>query len=206
MGERKGASLFGRIALLLLTVYALALIAPDVLRVVRPLGSFGLAMDGDGRIYDVQGPFEDEHDLPAWRAGLRPGDRLDLAAMSCAPVDSIACASLLSQWGGVTYVTPGREATLIVAPAADRPEREVKLIAEPRPDQSPARPRHCARYDCRDPGRARRGLARVDASRPHDLGFLHLCDPVQSRPGVSVLGLGSSFGRACFWRRTPFFS
>ena len=33
MGERKGA-VFGRIALLLLTVYALALIAPDVLRVV----------------------------------------------------------------------------------------------------------------------------------------------------------------------------
>ena len=55
MGDRNGASLFGRVALLLLTVYALAMIAPDLLRVVRPLGSFGLAMDGDGRIYDVQG-------------------------------------------------------------------------------------------------------------------------------------------------------
>ena len=58
MGDRNGASFFGRVALLLLTIYALAMIAPDLLRVVRPLGSFGLAMDGDGRIYDVQGPFE----------------------------------------------------------------------------------------------------------------------------------------------------
>jgi hypothetical protein len=133
MSERTGASLFGRIALLLLTVYALAMIVPDVFRVVRPLGSFGLAMDGDGRIYDVRGPFDSEHDSPAWRAGLRIGDRLDLAAMSCASVDTSACASLLSQWGGVTYVTAGREATLVVASAAERSGREVRLTAEPRP-------------------------------------------------------------------------
>ena len=131
MSDRKG--LFGRILLLLLTVYALAMIVPDLLRVVHPLGSFGLAMDGDGRIYDVQGPFEAEHDLPAWRAGLRAGDRLDLAAMSCARVDTIVCASLLSQWGGVTYVTAGREATLVVASATEHSGREVKLTAEPRP-------------------------------------------------------------------------
>jgi hypothetical protein len=133
MSDGKGANLFSRVALLLLTVYALAMIVPDLLRVVRPLGSFGLAMDGDGRIYDVQGPFEAEHDSPAWRAGLRAGDRLDLAAMSCASVDTIVCASLLSQWGGVTYVTAGREATLIFAPAPEHALREVKLTAEPRP-------------------------------------------------------------------------
>jgi hypothetical protein len=133
MGELRGASLFGRIILLLLTVYAVAMIAPDVLRVARPLGSFGLAVDGDGRIYDVQGPFENEDDSPGWRAGLRPGDRLDLQAMSCASVDSAGCASLLSQWGGVTYVMPGRQATLVVAPAPERPGRDVKLVAEPRP-------------------------------------------------------------------------
>jgi hypothetical protein len=133
MGERTGASPFGRIALLLLTIYAVAMIAPDVLRVIRPLGSFGFDMDGDGRIYDVRGPFESERDSPARRAGLRPGDRLDLAAMSCASVDSVGCASLLSQWGGVTYVMPGREATFIVAPPTEGAGREVKLIAEPRP-------------------------------------------------------------------------
>ena len=133
MSDRNGASLFGRVALLLLTVYALAMIVPDFLRVVRPLGSFGLAMDGDGRIYDVQGPFEAEHDSPAWRAGLRVGDRLDLAAMSCAPVDTVTCASLLSQWGGVTYVTPGREATFVVASGTEGSGREIKLTAQPRP-------------------------------------------------------------------------
>jgi hypothetical protein len=133
MSDRNGASLFGRVVLLLLTVYAVAMIAPDLVRVVRPLGSFGLAVDGDGRIYDVRGPFESEHDSPAWRAGLRAEDRLDLGAMSCASVDSIGCASLLSQWGGVTYVMPGREATLIVASAAERSAGEVKLTAEARP-------------------------------------------------------------------------
>jgi hypothetical protein len=133
MGDRNGASLLGRISLLLLTVYALAMIAPDLLRVARPLGSFGLAMDGDGLIYDVQGPFASEEDSPAWRAGLQVGDRLDLAAMRCAPVDTVVCATLLSQWGGVTYVTPGREATLAVAASPERPAREVRLTADPRP-------------------------------------------------------------------------
>ena len=133
-GERNGASLFGRAALLLLTIYAVAMIAPDFLRVVRPLGSFGLDINGDGLIYDVQGPFASEEDSPAWRAGLRVGDRLDLAAMRCVPVDTTLCASLLSQWGGVNYVIPGRQATFVVAaPTAERPAREVRLIAEPRP-------------------------------------------------------------------------
>ena len=133
MADRNGASLFGRVALLLLTIYALAMIAPDLLRVFRPLGSFGLATNGDGLIYDVEGPFASEQDSPAWRAGLRAGDRLDLAAMRCAPVDTNVCASMLAQWGGVNYVMPGREATLFIAAAADRPAREVRLAAEPRP-------------------------------------------------------------------------
>ena len=109
------------------------MIAPDLIRVVRPLGSFGLATNGDGLIYDVQGPFASEEDSPAWRAGLRAGDRLDLAAMRCAPVNTIVCASMLSQWGGVNYVMPGREATLLVAAAGERPAREVRLAAHPRP-------------------------------------------------------------------------
>jgi len=133
MSDRKGASLVGRIVLALLTVYALAMIAPEMLRIVSPLGSFGLEMDGDGLIYGVRGPFDNEEDSPAWRGGLRVGDRLDLPAMRCAPIDSDACASLLSLWGGVTYVMPGREARFIVAPAPGRAGREIRLIAEQRP-------------------------------------------------------------------------
>jgi hypothetical protein len=133
MADRRGASLFGRAVLLLLTIYALAMIAPDLIRVVRPLGSFGLTINGDGLIYGVQGPFASEQDSPAWRAGLRDGDRLDLAAMRCAPIDTNVCASMLAQWGGVNYVMPGREATFFIAGAGERPAREVRLIAEPRP-------------------------------------------------------------------------
>jgi hypothetical protein len=129
-----GASIFGRVVLILLTAYALAMIAPDLLRVVRPLGSFGLEVDGDGLVYNVRGPFASEDDSPAWQGGLRAGDRLDLAAMRCGPVNTAVCASLLSQWGGVTYVTPGREATFVIASATERRGREVKLTAEPRPD------------------------------------------------------------------------
>ncbi len=133
MVHSNGARLGGRILLALLTLYALAMIAPDFLRIVRPLGSFGLATNADGLIYDVQGPFETEEQSPAWRAGLRVGDRLDFAGMSCVPVDTKVCASNLALWGGVTYVMPGREATLLVEAAGDRPARTVTLIAEPSP-------------------------------------------------------------------------
>src|SRR5271155_514472 len=85
MAGRNGASLFGRVALVLLTFYAVAMVAPDFLRVVRPLGSFGLATNGDGLIYDVQGPFASEEDSPGWRAGLRVGDRLHPFGMGCIP-------------------------------------------------------------------------------------------------------------------------
>ena len=150
MGDRNAAGLGGRIILVLLTLYALAMIAPDVLRVVRPLGSFGMNADGDGLVYDVQGPFATEEDSPAWRAGLRRGDRLDLAAMRCVPVDTNVCASLLSLWAGVNYVMPGREATL-----AHRRDRRAsgarsRIGCGAAPHQSPARAR--GRFSTRSPG------------------------------------------------------
>jgi hypothetical protein len=134
MADRNRASLFGRVALVILTLYAFAMVAPDFLRVFRPLGSFGLATNGDGVIYDVQGPFAIEGESPAWRAGLRVGDRLDLVAMRCIPVDTDLCASILSQFGGVNYVVPARQARLIIAATGERPAREVTMVAEPRPD------------------------------------------------------------------------
>jgi hypothetical protein len=134
MDDRNSPSLFGRVALVLLTLYALAMVAPDFLRVVRPLGSFGLATNGDGVIYNVQGPFATEEDSPASRAGLRVGDRLDLVAMRCIPVNTELCASTLAQFGGVNYVVPGREARLIIAATDERPAHEVRLTAEQRPD------------------------------------------------------------------------
>jgi hypothetical protein len=133
MDDRNGASLVGRVALVLLTVYALAMVVPDFLRAVNPLGSLGLTTNGDGLVYAVQGPFANEEDSPAWRAGVRVGDRLDLDAMRCVPIDTVVCAGLLTQWGGVNYLVPGREAKLVIAATGERPAREVTLTAEPRP-------------------------------------------------------------------------
>ncbi len=133
MGNRDGASLGGRILLTLLTLYALAMIAPDLARIVRPLGGFGLATNADGLIYDVRAQFADDEDSPAWRSGLRPGDQLDIAAMRCIPIDTEICATTLALWGGYTYVMPGREGTLLLAPTPDRPARQVTLNAQRRP-------------------------------------------------------------------------
>ena len=133
MSERNGPRRGGRILLALLTSYALAMIAPDFARLAWPLGSFGLATNADGLIYDVQSPFGAEQGSPAWRAGLRVGDHLDLAGMRCIPVDTEVCASNLALWGGVTYVMPGREATLLVKSPEGGPDREVRVTAEPRP-------------------------------------------------------------------------
>ena len=148
MSERNGPRLGGRILLALLTFYALAMIAPDFARLAWPLGSFGVATNADGLIYEVQSPFAAEEESPAWRAGLRVGDHLDLAAMRCIPVDTEVCASNLALWGGVTYVMPGREATLLVkSPAGE---------ARPR---GQGRRRAAAAHAC-----ARRGVARSPRS------------------------------------------
>ncbi|MFO1142265.1 MAG: hypothetical protein U1E59_07730 [Amaricoccus sp.] len=128
-----GARPGGRLILALLTLYAIAMIAPDYLRIFRPLGSIGMTVDANGRIFEVQGPFDTLEESPAWRAGLRPGDRLDLAKMRCTQVDSEFCAATLAIWGGVTFLLPGREVTFVLLPDAAHPARTVALTAEPRP-------------------------------------------------------------------------
>jgi hypothetical protein len=130
---RKGGEVLGRVVLALMTLYALGLIVPDFLRIARPLGSFGLATNADGLVYDALGPFADEERSPAFRAGVRVGDRLDLKAMRCLPVDTEPCATNLALWGGVNYVMPGRMAVLKLTADGERPAREVRLVAERRP-------------------------------------------------------------------------
>ena len=74
-----------RVVLIGLLFWGLLMIVPDLARVVRPLASFGFYANSDGLIYDVSGPFTDETASPAWKAGIREGDRLDLALMRCFP-------------------------------------------------------------------------------------------------------------------------
>ncbi len=53
-----------RILFVVLLAWALAMIVPDLWRVVQPLGSFGFYANNDGLIYNVTGPFDDETASP----------------------------------------------------------------------------------------------------------------------------------------------
>jgi hypothetical protein len=122
-----------RILLVVLLAWALTMIVPDLWRVVQPLGSFGFYANNDGLIYDVTGPFDDQTASPAWNAGIREGDRLDLSKMRCFPYDPATCGSVLAALGGIQLAVPGRSITIELAPTPDRPARHVVLIAEERP-------------------------------------------------------------------------
>jgi hypothetical protein len=122
-----------RLLLIALLLWGLAMIAPDVLRVAYPLGSFGFYANNDGVIYNVTGPFTDEASSPAWKAGLRIGDRLDLSHLRCGLKDFAACGNALAALGGLQFALPGRILTIDVAATGSRPARQVKLIAAQRP-------------------------------------------------------------------------
>jgi hypothetical protein len=119
--------------LILLLFWALAMIVPDLARLVQPLGSHGFYANSDGLIYDVAGPFADKAASPAWKAGIREGDQIDLTRTSCIPYDATTCASALAVLGGLQYVFPDRVAIIRLAATPGREAREVMLVAAERP-------------------------------------------------------------------------
>jgi hypothetical protein len=123
----------GRVLLAALTFWALAMIVPDFYRLYQPLGSFGFYANNDGVITDIQGPFPHETDSPAFQAGLRVGDRLDLEQMRCIPLNTLRCASAMAALGGFRLVTNQRRAELVMAATPDRPARKIDIIAKQRP-------------------------------------------------------------------------
>jgi hypothetical protein len=129
-GQKRIAS---RILLATFTIWALAMVIPDLYRLVRPLGSFGFYVNNDGLVTDVRGPFPDEAASPAFQAGLRPGDRLDLAQMRCIPVDTRKCASAIAVLGGLRLVSDDLRAELVLTATSDRPARQVDVVAEHHP-------------------------------------------------------------------------
>ena len=122
-----------RTLLIVLVAWALVMIVPDLWRVVQPLGSFGFYANNDGLIYNVTGPFDDQTASPAWKAGIREGDRLDLSKMRCLPYDAATCGSVLSALGGIQFAVPGRGITIDLASTPDQPVRQVYLVAIERP-------------------------------------------------------------------------
>lgn len=123
----------GRVLLVALTFWALAMVVPDFYRLYQPLGSFGFYANNDGIITDVQGPFRDQTASPAFRAGLRVGDRLDLEHMRCIPIRTLRCASAMAALGGFRLVANQQRAELVTAAAPGQPAREFDIIAEQRP-------------------------------------------------------------------------
>jgi len=122
-----------RVLLVALTFWALAMVVPDFYRVYQPLGSFGFYANNDGIITDVQGPFLEQTASPAFQAGLRVGDRLDLTQMRCIPIRTVRCASAMAALGGFRLVANRQRADLVIAAAPGRPAREVDIIASQRP-------------------------------------------------------------------------
>lgn len=122
-----------RILVVVLMLWGIAMIAPDLVRIAQPLGSFGFYANNDGLIYDVIGPFPDEASSPAWRAGIRKGDRLDLLRLECNVREPASCGNALALLGGLEFVLPGRSATLPLAATGTAPARDVTLVAVQRP-------------------------------------------------------------------------
>jgi len=120
----------GRALLILVTGWALAMVVGDFARVFHRLGSPGFFANNDGLIYDVRGPFADERLSPAWKAGVRPGDRIDIHRMRCVTLSEAACADLLAVLGGMQYVEPGRHLVLAVAKGGAGESVQLELVAE----------------------------------------------------------------------------
>jgi hypothetical protein len=126
-------TVFRKVLLFILLIWALLMIVPDLMRVVRPLSAFGFYANNNGLIYDVTGPFNKEEDSPAWQAGIRPGDQLDLEKMRCFPYERSVCASTLASVGGNLYVAPHSTAIIHLVEGNGRPARQVALTAAQRP-------------------------------------------------------------------------
>ena len=132
-GMHSYARIAGRVLLMAFTFWALAMVVPDFYRLYQPLGSFGFYANNDGVVTDVQGPFHEQTASPAFQAGLRAGDRLDLEQMRCVPISTLGCASAMAALGGFRLVTNQRRAELVIAAPTGRPAREVDIIAKQRP-------------------------------------------------------------------------
>ena len=155
---RNGRIIAGRIVLTAVTLWGLLMIVPDFHRVIEPLASTGFAANNDGWIYDVTDPFA-PGESPAWQAGLRRGDRLDLRAMACSTAESRGCMDLLAVLGGMggrQLVRPGRVLRLHLVPADGGAVRAVDVAARPTPVANTPQASRLAPSDATVPTRAAR--------------------------------------------------
>jgi hypothetical protein len=119
-----------RLLLVAFTLWALAMIVPDLYRLVHPLGSFGFYANNDGLITNVRGSFPNEPASPAFQAGLRPGDRLDLVQMRCIPINTLICSSAMAALGSMRLVSDYQHVELALVATSERPARQVDIVAK----------------------------------------------------------------------------
>ena len=122
--------LVGRVLLVALTIWALAMILPDFNRLIEPLASFGFRINNDGLVTDVQGAFSEIAASPAFQAGLRSGDQLDLGQMRCRPLNTLICSSAMAALGGMTLVSEGQAASLLLVKTPNNSPRQINLVAK----------------------------------------------------------------------------
>ena len=180
----------GRIVLFALTAWALAMIAPDLQRVIDSMGSFGVSVDNNGTVTDVVAPFAKAADSPAAEAGLAVGDRIDLKAMRCVPPGTAECKGLvavLGGFGGMQSAMLEREITLTVDPrerrAAEEGDAGVGAGSADVCGPGGAAGGHAGGRG----GDRHRVLAGVDAPGLDDLGAVRVRDVDQSGAVVHVL-------------------
>lgn len=130
--HRASPGFVSRALMILLAVWALAIITPELYRVIAPLSSIGLSADNDGTVLNVKRPFDRLTDSPAARAGIVPGDQLDLKQMHCKEPLSENCTgvvTVLGDFGGVQYTLRSDQITLLIVPLHGGPP--VKLHIRP---------------------------------------------------------------------------
>jgi hypothetical protein len=131
-----------RLLLIVLTLWALAMVAPGLQRVFDSLDSFGLSVDNDGIVTDVVAPFQSPSDSPAASAGIVPGDRIALKTMRCIPPDTPQCAGLIAILGGLGGMHATLQHTqinLTILPQSGGPLKIVSLHSAPAPLNSAQR-------------------------------------------------------------------
>jgi hypothetical protein len=116
--------LLGRVLLVALMTWALGMILPDFKRLIEPLASFGFRIDNDGLVTDVRAA------SPAFQAGLRSGDQLDLGQMRCRPLNTLMCSSAMAALGGMALVNEGQEASLLLVKTPNKSARQINLLAK----------------------------------------------------------------------------
>ncbi|MGB6448106.1 MAG: hypothetical protein WBF47_23630 [Xanthobacteraceae bacterium] len=104
--------------------WALGMILPDFKRLIEPLASFGFRIDNDGLVTDVRAA------SPAFQAGLRSGDQLDLGQMRCRPLNTLMCSSAMAALGGMALVNEGQEASLLLVKTPNKSARQINLLAK----------------------------------------------------------------------------